>query len=64
LCDELPLQPALFYRRQKEFFENGAAAFQTKPAPMISVALYKDGHSLAIARGSVGGDVILIRNVK
>ena len=30
LCDELGLQPTLFYRWQKEFFENGAAAFQAK----------------------------------
>ena len=30
LCDERALQPTVFYRRQKEFFENGAAAFQTK----------------------------------
>ncbi len=30
LCDELVLQPTVFYRWQKEFFENGAAAFQTK----------------------------------
>ena len=29
LCDELGLQPTVFYRWQKEFFENGAAAFQT-----------------------------------
>jgi transposase-like protein len=28
LCDELGLQPAMFYRWQKEFFENGAAVFQ------------------------------------
>lgn len=28
LCDELGLSPAMFYRWQKEFFENGAAAFQ------------------------------------
>jgi len=27
LCDELGLQPTVFYRWQKEFFENGAAAF-------------------------------------
>jgi hypothetical protein len=26
LCDELGLQPTVFYRWQKEFFENGAAA--------------------------------------
>jgi len=30
ICDELGLQPTVFYRWQKEFFENGAAAFQTK----------------------------------
>jgi transposase len=30
LCDELGLQPTVFYRWQKEFFENGAAAFETK----------------------------------
>ena len=30
ICDELALQPTVFYRWQKEFFENGAAAFQTK----------------------------------
>lgn len=30
LCDELGLQPTVFYRWQKEFFENGAAALQTK----------------------------------
>jgi transposase-like protein len=30
LCDEMGLQPTVFYRWQKEFFENGAAAFQGK----------------------------------
>src|ERR1019366_6287502 len=33
LCDELGLQPTVFYRWQKEFFENGAAAFQVKCRP-------------------------------
>ena len=28
LCEELGLRPTVFYRWQKEFFENGAAAFQ------------------------------------
>ena len=28
LCDENHLNPTLFYRWQKEFFENGAAAFE------------------------------------
>lgn len=30
LCDELALQPTVFYRWQKEFFDNGAAAFQSR----------------------------------
>ena len=30
LCDELGLQPTMFYRWQKELFENAAAAFQPK----------------------------------
>jgi transposase-like protein len=30
LCDELGLQPTVLYRWHKEFFGNGAAAFQTK----------------------------------
>ena len=28
LCDEYRLQPTVFYRWQKQFFEGGAAAFQ------------------------------------
>jgi transposase-like protein len=31
LCDALQLQPTVFYRWQKEFFENGAAAFENRP---------------------------------
>ena len=30
LCEELGLQPTVFYRWQKELFENGTAAFQQK----------------------------------
>ena len=30
LCDELGLQPTVFYRWQKGFFENGASAFEQK----------------------------------
>ena len=33
LCDEFGLQPTVFYRWQKEFFENGTAAFQPKSRP-------------------------------
>jgi len=28
LCDKYQLQPTVFYRWQKEFFENGASAFE------------------------------------
>ena len=30
LCDELSLKPTVFYRWQKAFFENGAAAFASR----------------------------------
>jgi len=30
LCDEYKLQPTVFYRWQKQFFDNGAAAFATE----------------------------------
>src|SRR5579871_1615025 len=33
LCDELGFQPTVFYRWLKEFFENGAAAFEQKARP-------------------------------
>ena len=33
LCDELGLRSTVFYRWQKELFENGAAAFQSQERP-------------------------------
>jgi len=30
LCEELGLRPTVFYRWQKEFFENGPAAFEPR----------------------------------
>jgi len=33
LCEELGLWPTVFYRWQKELFENGAAAFQSQERP-------------------------------
>jgi transposase len=33
LCDQYKLQPTVFYRWQKEFFENGASAFDKQPDP-------------------------------
>ena len=37
LCEELGLHPTVFYRWQKEFFENGAAAFQSQERPRRQV---------------------------
>lgn len=31
LCEELNLQPTIFYRWQKTLFENGALTFQRRP---------------------------------
>jgi transposase len=33
LCNEVGLQPTVFYRWQKELFENGAAAFESQDHP-------------------------------
>ena len=33
LCEELGLRPTVFYRWQKEFFDNAAAAFQVQHPP-------------------------------
>ncbi len=38
LCDKQGLQPTVFYRGQKESFENGVAAFQPKAQPNHSPA--------------------------
>jgi transposase len=37
LCEEKGLQPTVFYRWQKELFENAASAFQTKERPTRQV---------------------------
>jgi transposase-like protein len=37
LCEEHGLQPTVFYRWQKELFENGATAFQAKERPIRQV---------------------------
>ena len=38
LCDEYDIQPVLFYRWQKEFFENGYKAFENPTANPIKKA--------------------------
>jgi transposase len=37
LCEEYGLQPTVFYRWQKEFFEHGAAAFESRQRPALQV---------------------------
>src|SRR5690349_1717419 len=44
VCDELRLQPTVFYRWQKEFFENGAAAFEQKGRPNHSADQERIAH--------------------
>ena len=44
LCDELGLQPTVFYRWQKEFFENGVAAFEQKARPSHSAEQERIGY--------------------
>ncbi len=46
LCEELGLQPTVFYRWQKEFFENGAAAFRHPRQSHRPSALEKKLHFL------------------
>ncbi len=45
LCEELSLKPTVFYRWQKEFFENGAAAFQAQERPHRQVERSRNGLS-------------------
>ena len=44
LCDKHGLQPTVFYRWQKEFFENGTAAFQPKGRPNHSAEQERIGY--------------------
>ena len=39
LCEELGLRPTVFYRWQKELFENGAVAFQSRERPQTQEPL-------------------------
>ena len=49
LCDEIGLKPTVLYRWQKEFFENGAAAFDQK-RPTIQSA---EQESVAYLEGKI-----------
>lgn len=45
VCDEHGLHPTMFYKWQKEFFENGAAAFE-RQSDAISRRLEKENAAL------------------
>ena len=42
LCDQYGIHPTLFYRWQKEFFENGAAAFEQNGKRRKAIEEVKD----------------------
>ena len=42
LCDKHKLHPTLFYQRQKAFFENGAAAFESRRPRSRSLSKEED----------------------
>jgi transposase-like protein len=42
LCDQYDIHPTMFYRWQKEFFENGAAAFENSGKRRKSLQEAKD----------------------
>src|SRR5713226_8367543 len=63
LCGELGLQPTVFYRWQKESFENGASAFEQKSRTTIQP--WRNGSTIWRGRsrpemrsnGPAGGDI-------
>jgi transposase-like protein len=48
LCDQYSIHPTLFYRWQKEFLENGAAAFEANGKRRKAVEEVKDRKSAAL----------------
>jgi transposase len=42
VCEEQGIHPTLFYKWQKEFFENGAAAFERQPRLSMGVDCQKE----------------------
>ncbi len=52
LCDQYGIHPTLFYRWQKEFFENGAAAFEANGKRRKAVEEVKD-RKIAVLEGKL-----------
>jgi transposase-like protein len=54
LCEEVGLRPTVFYRWQKEFFENGAAACDCLPScPLAKDAIVTANSTSQIERLSM-----------
>src|SRR5262249_38707979 len=54
VCDQYKIQPSMLYNWQKQFFENGAAAFeQTRSAP-AKTGIAEDWLILAMAQHRLG----------
>src|SRR4029077_7835279 len=55
LCEELGLRPTVFYRWQKELFENAAAAFQSQRFTLSATASWKPPNSnVSVAASKLG----------
>jgi transposase len=52
LCDQYGIHPTLFYRWQKELFENGAAAFEQTGRRRKAVEQSKD-RTIAVLEGKL-----------
>ena len=52
LCDQYRIHPTLFYRWQKEFFENGAAAFEANGKRRKTLEGVKD-RKIAVLEGKM-----------
>jgi len=52
LCDQYGIHPTLFYRCQKELFENGAAAFEANGKRRKAVEEVKD-RKIAVLEGKL-----------
>ena len=57
LCSEYGLAPTCFYRCQKQFFENGAAAFEAQQAPARHSGDAKSVSGSQIRRSQFGGQL-------
>ena len=58
LCDEYGTQPTIFYAWQKQFFENGAAAFERQEPPAWTTPRTAEIAALEAEAGQQKNEVI------